>query len=66
MFGMKKEAIIENFLTQMPTKFTVDNSMPVVMSGVWMEVDTDTGKTTKIESVRLIDEDLNIDSSDDE
>jgi len=66
MLGMKKEPIIENFLTQMPTKFSVDTSMPVVMSGAWMEVDTETGHTTKIERIRIIDEDLNIDNSDDE
>ena len=62
MLGMKKEPIIENFLTQMPTKFVVDTSMPVVLSGAWMEVDTDTGKTTKIERIRIIDDRVNVDS----
>ncbi len=60
MLGMKKEPIIDHFLTQVPVKFSVETSLPVVMSGVWIEVDVTTGKATKIERVRLIDDELQI------
>lgn len=59
--GMKKEAIITRFLTQMPTKFVVEKTNPVVISGAWIEVDADTGTATKIERVRLIDQELFMD-----
>lgn len=56
MIGMKKEPIIEQFLTQMPVKFVVEESGPFVMTGVWVEVDTDTGKALQIERFKVIDE----------
>ena len=56
--GMKKEAIISRFLTQMPSKFVVEKTNPVVMSGVWIEVDTSTGNATAIERIRIIDQEL--------
>lgn len=65
MIGMKKEPIIQHFLYQMPVKFVVETSSPVIMCGVWIEVDTATGKATKIERVRVIDNDLNVDSLED-
>lgn len=58
MLGMKKEAIIHNFLTQMPVKFVVDTQKPVILCGVWMEVDTQTGKTVAIERIQVIDNDI--------
>jgi len=62
MLGMKKEAIIHNFITQMPVKFTVDTSNPVVISGVWIDINTETGKAVAIERVRIIDNNLTVDS----
>ncbi len=59
--GMKKEAIISRFLTQMPSKFVVEKTNPVVMSGVWIEVDMDTGRATAIERIRIIDQELFLD-----
>ncbi len=56
MLGMQKEAIIQNFLTQIPVKFTVDSNPPYVLSGVIVEVDTQTGKAIKVERLRLVDE----------
>lgn len=61
MIGMKKEPIIQNFLTQMPTRFIVDTSLPVFMTGVCIEVDTQTGKATSIEAVRIVDDAVQID-----
>jgi metallophosphoesterase (TIGR00282 family) len=62
MLGMKKEPIIQNFITQMPTKFEVDTAAPGVISGVWIEVDTDTGLATDIQRIRIIDQDLHVDT----
>ena len=56
MLGMQKDTILHHFLTQLPVKFTVESKPPYVLSGVIMEVDTQTGKTVKIDRVRLIDE----------
>ncbi len=59
--GMKKDPIIKNFMTQMPVKFEVATSLPVVMCGVWIEVDADTGKALKIERVQVVDDELHLD-----
>ena len=61
MLGMKKEPIIHNFLTQVPVKFSVETSLPVIMNGVWIEVDTNTGKAIRIERVQIIDDELQVD-----
>lgn len=58
MLGMKKDAIIQHFLTQMPTRFTVETEGPMVLSGVWIEIDSETGKATAIERVRVIDDEI--------
>lgn len=55
MLGMQKDAIIQHFLTQLPVKFTVELNPPYVLSGVIMEVDTQTGNTIAIDRIRLID-----------
>lgn len=58
MIGMKKEPIIQGYLTQMPVKFEVDVAPPLVMSGVWVEISVATGKATHIERVRVVDHEL--------
>lgn len=63
MIGMKKEGIIRNFLTQMPVKHEVDIQGPFVLSGVWIDIDTLTGKAVHIERVRIIDTELQFDES---
>lgn len=62
MLGMKKGPIIKHFLDQMPVKFEVATDMPAIMSGVWIEVDIDTGKAVKIERVKVVDNELHIDT----
>ncbi len=62
MLGMKKEPIIQHFLTQMPVKFSVDTSPPAIMCGVWIEVDTQTGKAIKIERIQVLDHELEADA----
>jgi metallophosphoesterase (TIGR00282 family) len=66
MLGMKKEGIIENFLTTLPTKFVPDTSTPIVISGVWMEVDLQSGKTVKIQRVMILDDELRVGGHEDE
>ena len=61
MIGMKKDAIIHHFLTQMPVRFEVEGEGPMVMNGAWIEVDTKTGKAVKIERVHIIDRDIHFD-----
>lgn len=63
MIGMKKEPIIQHFLTQLPVRFSVDESKPMMMTGAWIEVDTDTGKAIAIERIKIIDEEIHLDST---
>ncbi len=56
--GMKKDMMIERFKSQMPHKFVVDTQPPFVMTGVWVEIDTQTGKAIQINRIKVIDEDL--------
>jgi 2',3'-cyclic-nucleotide 2'-phosphodiesterase len=56
--GMKFDSIIKHFITQMPTRFVVEDVGPFLLSGAWIEVDTSTGKALKIERVRIIDEEV--------
>ncbi len=60
MLGMKKEPIIAHFLTQLPTRFEVDTTMPVVLNSVLIEVDQETGRALKIERIQIIDDQLDI------
>ena len=63
MLGMKKEAILHNFLTQMPVRFEVEESSPVIMTGVWIEVDPHSGKAVAIERVKVVDHEMIFDGS---
>ncbi len=60
MLGMKKEPIIEHFLNQMPVKFEVDTSTPIIMCGVCVEVDIKTGKAISIQRIQVLDNDLQV------
>lgn len=60
MLGMKKENIIQQFLNQMPTRYTVETSGPMLLSGVCIEVDTITGMATMIERIRIVDDTISI------
>lgn len=59
--GMKLDSIIQHFITQMPTRFTVETNGPALLNGVWIEVDMQTGKALKIERIRIIDEQISVD-----
>lgn len=60
MIGMKPESVLPTFLTQMPSRFAVDTRPPVVMSGIWADIDVATGKAVSIHPVRVIDEILSL------
>jgi len=56
--GMKKDAIIQNFITQLPTRFEVDYEPPMQLCGVALELDCTTGRALSIERIRIIDEEI--------
>jgi metallophosphoesterase (TIGR00282 family) len=60
MIGMTKESVMPTFLLQMPSRFVVDTKPPMIMSGVWIEIDTQTGKALKIERVAVVDHDITV------
>ena len=64
MIGMKKESIIHNLITQMPVKFEVDIQPPMQLTGICVEIDTDSGKAVHIERIRIIDNDIHLDDHD--
>lgn len=64
LIGMKKENIIASTMSQMPTRFDVEKEGPMQVCGVWIEIDSVTGKATQIERVRIIDEQLDLNISD--
>lgn len=66
MLGMKKESVIQSFLSQMPVHFSVDTSLPAVMSGVVVTIDIATGKARDIKPIRIVDHELVIEGAGDE
>jgi len=66
MLGQKKEPIIENFIKQMPTRFSVDLEPPYVLSGVCIDIDPATGKAINIERIRIVDTELRVEKDEEE
>jgi len=58
MIGFKKESALRALITQMPARFEVDYQGPFILGAVVITIDPDTGKATKIERIRLIDNEL--------
>jgi metallophosphoesterase (TIGR00282 family) len=58
MIGMKKEPIIRHMITQMPTRFEVEDTPPYFLCGVIIDIDIKTGKAIAIERIRIVDEDI--------
>ena len=58
MIGFKKESALRAMITQMPSRFEVDDEPPFVLGGVVITVDTESGKAQEIERIRLVDESL--------
>mgnify|MGYP001134282759 CR=1 FL=1 len=61
--GMKKDIMIAKFKSQMPYKYLVEEQPPFVMTGVWVEIDKDSGKAKEIQRVKVIDEELQVSES---
>ena len=66
MLGMQKDAIMQNFLTQMPVKFKVSAESPVIMTGCWIEIDPTNGRAVKIERVKVVDGELSVSEEEDD
>ena len=56
ILGMKREAIINKFLTQLPARFEVPDNGRKKLNGCFIEFDNVTGKTKIIESIRIDDD----------
>jgi len=56
--GVDQKIILDRFLHQMPVHFKVEKKGPMVMQGVWAEVDVNTGKSLKIERISFVDEEI--------
>lgn len=64
IIGVVKEAVIKNFTTQMPQRFTVEKKGPFFMSGIWVEIDTQTGQALQVERVHIVDDELQVSEED--
>lgn len=53
ILGMHKEPILEKFLTQMPTRFSVPNEGRKRLNGVYLEYHPESGQTRKIKPIRI-------------
>lgn len=60
LIGFQKEAPVARFKNQMPCKFIVETEPPIIMTGIWVEIDTKTGKAIQIQRVRVVDQDLKV------
>lgn len=55
VLGMRKDEVLHRFLTQMPTRFEVDEGK-WHLHGVVVDIDEQTGQATKFEKIRLTEE----------
>ncbi len=58
MIGFKKESALRTMITQMPSRFEVEDEPPFVLGGVVITVDIQTGKAHEIKRIRLVDKSL--------
>ena len=58
VIGNKYEPILRKFLTQMLTRFEVEEEGPIQLSGIVVNVDLKTKKSTSIERIQLIDDQI--------
>jgi len=54
ILGAKKEVALHHFLTQMPFKYEIAEDNLVEANGVFIEIDTSTGKALKIENIQRL------------
>ena len=53
MLGMRKTEILRKFLTQMPSRFTVEEEGPAELNGICVKIDAKSGKSIKIERIKI-------------
>ena len=53
LIGMKKDSIIQKFLTQMPARFETPEEGPGRLNGCYLELNDQTGKAVKIKPIRI-------------
>ncbi|WP_161879462.1 TIGR00282 family metallophosphoesterase [Alkalibacterium sp. MB6] len=53
ILGMKKDSIIQKFLTQMPARFETPEEGPGRLNGCYLELNDRTGKAVKIKPIRI-------------
>lgn len=58
MLGMQTAPVLNNFLTQMPHAFVVENKGPAVLGGVYIDGDIETGSAVRIERIKIVDESI--------
>ncbi len=61
--GVESEIILQRFLSQMPILFKIDTRGPMIMCGILVEVDINSGKTLRIERIKIVDEEIDVGSS---
>ncbi|WP_339063150.1 TIGR00282 family metallophosphoesterase [Tepidibacillus marianensis] len=53
ILGMRKEEVLEKFITSLPQRFEVDNSGKWQLNAVVIDIDFNTGKATNIERIQF-------------
>jgi len=53
MLGMQVSTVLSRMITQLPSKFVVEEAGPYVLHGVCVVADVDTGKALTIERIRI-------------
>ncbi|MDR0920875.1 MAG: TIGR00282 family metallophosphoesterase [Lactobacillales bacterium] len=56
VLGMKKENVLEKFVTALPRRFEVVEDGRGLLSGVVIDIDNTTGKTVKMELIQISDD----------
>ncbi len=56
VLGMNRDAVIEKFITALPVRFEVVEEGNWQLNGVYLEIDSESGKTKKIERIALHNE----------
>lgn len=58
ILGMRKEEVLQKFITALPQRFEVDKDGRWQINAVIIDIDMETGKAKKIEKIRIDDENL--------
>ncbi|MDQ5890189.1 MAG: 2,3-cyclic-nucleotide 2-phosphodiesterase [Candidatus Dependentiae bacterium] len=58
MLGMNIQSVLSRMITQLPSKFAVEENGPHVLRGVCIKADTATGKAISIERISIIETNL--------